>query len=51
MFVEAFYEQGGETYIKNIATISVEGGILCTDGSHKVRPVYNNGNITWEVVQ
>ena len=51
LFVEAFYEQGGETYIKNVAPISVEGGILCTDGIHKVRPVYNNGTITWEVVQ
>lgn len=50
MFVKAEYEVGGETYIKNAAPISVHGGILCTDGIHKVRPVYNNGNITWEVV-
>ena len=42
---------GGETYIKNVAPISVGGGILCTDGIHKVRPVYNNGTITWQVVQ
>ncbi|MBR4616874.1 MAG: hypothetical protein IKO55_14790, partial [Kiritimatiellae bacterium] len=50
-FLESFYERGGETYIRNVAPISVEGGILCTDGIHKVRPVYNNGSITWEVVQ
>ena len=51
MFFKATYETGGETYIKNAAPISVEGGILCTDGLHKVRPVYNNGTITWQVVQ
>lgn len=51
MFFKASYEAGGETFIKNGAPISVEGGILCTDGVHKVRPVYNNGSITWQVVQ
>ena len=51
MFVKAEYEVGGETYIKNVAPISADGGILCTDGIHKVRPVYNNGTVTWEVVQ
>ena len=51
MFVKAEYEVGGETYIKNAAPISAEGGILCTDGIHKVRPVYSGGSITWEVVQ
>ena len=51
MFVNAEYEVGGETYIKNVAPISADGGILCTDGIHKVRPVYNSGTITWEVVQ
>ena len=50
-FFKATYEVGGETYIKNSAPISVDGGILCTDGVHKVRPVYNNGTITWQVVQ
>ena len=50
MFVKAEYEIGGETYIRNAAPISAEGGILCTDGIHKVRPVWNNGSITWEVV-
>jgi hypothetical protein len=51
LFAKAEYEIGGETYIKNTAPISVSGGIYCTDGIHRVRPVYNNGNITWEVVQ
>jgi hypothetical protein len=51
LFVKAEYQVGGETYIKNVGPISVEGGILCTDGIHKVRPVYNNNSITWEVVQ
>lgn len=50
-FVKAEYETGGETYIRNVAPMSVEGGIYCTDGVHKVRPVYNNGTITWELVQ
>lgn len=49
LFAKASYESGGETYIRNSAPIS--GGILCTDGVHKVRPVYNNGAITWTVVQ
>lgn len=48
LFAKASYEAGGETYIRNSAPIS--GGILCTDGVHKVRPVYNNGTITWQVV-
>jgi len=52
MFIKATYMSGGETYIRNAAPISVGGGILCTDGIHKVRPVYNNnnGSVTWEVV-
>ena len=49
-FMKAFYQRGGETYIKNSAPVSVAGGILCTDGIHKVRPVYSNGSVTWEVV-
>lgn len=51
LFVKAEYQAGGETYIKNVGPVSVQGGIYCTDGIHKVRPVYNNGNITWEVMQ
>lgn len=49
-FMKAEYVRGGETYIKNTAPVSVAGGILCTDGIHKVRPVYSNGSVTWEVV-
>lgn len=51
LFVKAEYQIGGETYIKNSGPVAVDGGILCTDGIHKVRPVYNNGSITWEVMQ
>ena len=52
MFVKATYMAGGESYIKNVAPVSVGGGILCTDGVHKCRPVYGSGgSITWEVVQ
>ena len=49
-FMKAEYVRGGETYIKNTAPVSVAGGILCTDGIHKVRPVFSNGSVTWEVV-
>ncbi len=44
------YLQEGGTKIINEAVMDVSQGILCTDGVHKVRPVYNNGAITWEVV-
>ena len=44
------YLQEGGTKIINEAVMDVGQGILCTDGVHKVRPVYNNGTITWEVV-
>ena len=51
MFVKAEYEVGGETYIKNAAPVSADGGILCTDGIHKVRPVWHSGgSVTLEVV-
>ena len=42
--------QAGGTVIRNKAAIEASGGILCTDGIHKGRPVYNNGTIIWEVV-
>lgn len=42
--------QAGGTVIRNKAAMEASGGILCTDGIHKGRPVYNNGAITWEVV-
>lgn len=50
MFFKCTYEQEGSTVIKNGAAVDVSGGIMCTDGIHKCRPVYNNGSITWEVV-
>ena len=50
LFAQMEYLQEGGTKIVNTAPIDVTPGILCTDGIHKVRPVYNNGNITWEVV-
>jgi hypothetical protein len=49
-FAQMEYLQEGGTKIVNTAPIDVTPGILCTDGIHKVRPVYSNGNITWEVV-
>ena len=50
MFVKASYMAGAETYIRNTAPMSVDGGIFCTDGIHKARPVWNNGSIIWEAV-
>ncbi len=50
LFAYFEYLQEGGTKIVNQAAMDVSAGILCTDGIHKVRPVYNNGNITWEVV-
>ena len=50
LFAQMEYLQEGGTKIVNTAPLDVTPGILCTDGVHKVRPVYNNGNITWEVV-
>ena len=49
-FAQMEYFQEGGTKIVNSAALDVSAGILCTDGIHKVRPVYNNGNITWEVL-
>ena len=45
-----FFQEGG-TKIKSGGAMDVStGGILCTDGIHKCRPVYNsNGTVTLEV--
>ena len=51
MFLYGKVEQAGGTVIRNAAPVVVPAGIYCTDGVHKVRPVYNNGTVTWEVVQ
>lgn len=50
LFAQMEYLQEGGTKIVNSAALDVSEGILCTDGIHKCRPVYSNGNITWEVV-
>lgn len=49
-FLFEFFQEGG-TKIKSGGAMDVStGGILCTDGIHKCRPVYNsNGTVTWEV--
>ena len=49
-FAQMEYLQESGTKIVYTAPIDVTPGILCTDGIHKVRPVYSNGSITWEVV-
>ena len=49
LFAYFEYLQEGGTKIVNEAVMDVGAGILCTDGVHKCRPVYNNGSITWEV--
>ena len=51
LFAQMEYFQEGGTKIVNSAALDVSAGILCTDGIHKVRPVYSSGTITWEVVQ
>ena len=51
LFAQMEYFQEGGTKIVNSAALDVSEGILCTDGIHKCRPVYNNGTRTWEVVQ
>jgi len=50
-FFKFEYLKEGSTLIKNGAPVDVSGGIMCTDGIHKVRPVYSSGTVTWEVVQ
>ena len=49
-FFQFEFFQEGSTKIKSGGAMDVStGGILCTDGIHKCRPVYNsNGTITWE---
>ena len=54
-FIKGEYETGGETYIRNAAPISVEGGLYATNtasgGFVKIRPKYNGSTITWELAQ
>ena len=50
-FFKFTYKQPGSTLVRHGAPVDVSGGIMCTDGIHKVRPVYSNGAVTWEVMQ
>lgn len=50
-FAYAHYEIAGGAVVRTVAPLDAQGGILCTDGLHKVRPVYANGAISWEVVE
>lgn len=44
--------QEGSTLIQNGGVMDVSSGILCTDGEHKCRPVYQaDGSVEWEVFQ
>jgi hypothetical protein len=45
------YLQEGSIKLKSGGMLDVStGGIMCTDGKHKCRPVYNtDGTVTWEV--
>ncbi len=55
LFIKGEYETGGETYIRNAAPISIDGGLYATNtvsgGYVKIRPKYNGSTITWELVQ
>ena len=51
LFLYAKVLQLGENVIRNNAAMDVSGGILCTDGIHKVRPVWDNGTVRWTEVQ
>lgn len=50
-FFRATIEVAGEAKFMTNMPADMSGGIFCTDGEHKVRPVYNNGSVTWEVFQ
>lgn len=41
----------GRNEVRVPGVLNAESGILCTDGQTRVKPVNNNGTITWEVVQ
>ncbi len=49
-FAFEFFQEGG-VKVTSKGTFDIPDGILCTDGVHKCRPVYNNGTITWEAFQ
>ena len=49
-FAFEFFQEGG-VKVTSKGTFDIPDGILCTDGVHKCRPVFNNGTITWEAFQ
>lgn len=49
-FYFEFLQEGGVKIVNN-GVVEFPQGILCTDGKTVIRPVNNNGTITWEVVQ
>lgn len=51
LFATMAYLQEGSTKIVPAAPLDASAGILCTDGVHRVRPVYSGGAVTWEVFQ
>jgi len=50
-FFKATVEVAGSAKFMTNMPADLSGGILCTDGIHKVRFVYNNGNVSMEVFQ
>ena len=50
-FFKATVEVAGSAKFMTNMPADMSGGIFCTDGVYKVRPVYNNGSVMWEVFQ
>ena len=50
-FFRATVEVAGEAKFMTNMPADMSGGMVCTDGVHRTRPVYNNGSVTWEVLQ
>lgn len=49
-FIRGKYEKGSESYIRNIAPVRIESGIITADGV-KIRPKVSGTTVTWEVVK
>lgn len=49
-FFRGKYERGTESYIRNIAPIRIESGII-TSNNVKIRPVVSGTTVTWEVMK
>lgn len=50
-FFRATVEVAGEAKFMTNMPADLSSGMFCTDGVHRTRPVYNNGSVTWEVLQ